>query len=182
VRLFGIDVVRLRNKLTFEAVKMSEDYGMSLIKYGAWNAPGEATTVLLAKQAVYAARLDGWLYEENVEDKIEEAKARLPPAPDSRSAARREALSEIRRQSVDVYTARYFPIVTYTAVSRSIQSPIAVPLPKGWGYALGVQTIWLPFANFFNHIHKRQRSRRQGRRDEYGQPQDHAASLGEEYF
>lgn len=147
MRLFGIDVVRLRNKLTFEAVKMSEDYGMTLIKYGTWNASGEATAVLLAKQAVYAARLEEWLYV-NVEDKIEEAKARLPPAPDSRSAARREALREIRRQSVQVYTARYFPIVTYTAVSMSIQSPIVVPLPKGWGYTLSVRTIWLPFANF----------------------------------
>jgi hypothetical protein len=147
VRLFGIDVVRLRNKLTFEAVKMSEDYGMTLIKYGTWNAPGEATAVLLTKQAVYAAKLEEWLYV-NVEDKIEEAKARLPPAPDSKSAARREALRETRRQSVQVYTARYFPIVTYTAVSMGVQSPIVVPLPKGWGYALSVRTIWLPFANF----------------------------------
>lgn len=147
MRLFGIDVVRLRNKLTFEAVKMSEDYGMTLIKYGTWNAPGEATAVLLTKQAVYAAKLEEWLYV-NVEDKIEEAKARLPPAPDSKSAARREALRETRRQSVQVYTARYFPIVTYTAVSMGVQSPIVVPLPKGWGYALSVRTIWLPFANF----------------------------------
>ena len=147
MRLFGIDVERLRNKWTFEVGKMSEDYSMSLIKYDAWSAPGEATAVLLTKQAVYAARLEEWLYV-NVEDKIEEAKVRLPPAPDSRSAARREALREIRRQSVQVYTARYFPIVTYTAVSMSVQSPIVVPLPKGWGYALSVRTIWLPFANF----------------------------------
>ena len=152
VRTFEMDVVRKRYTLAFEMGKMTEVYDMSRIEYMVWNTPGEATTVLLAKQALDATRLDGWFYG-NVEDKVEEAKARLPPAPDSRSAARREALKEIRRQSVQVHMVKYFPAVSYTAVSRNIQSPIAVALPKGWGYALGVRTVWTPFANLsFTYI------------------------------
>ena len=152
VRFLELGITGRRHSLAFELEQLTVSYSMTWVGYMVWNAPNTTTTVLLAKQVVHATRIDEWFYE-NVEDKIVEAKNRLPTGPNSLSAVRREALADIRRQSVQVYTLRYLPAASYTAVSRSIQSPVVVTLPKGWGYIMGVQTVWSPFSELsFKHI------------------------------
>jgi len=152
VRFLELGITWRRYILTFELKQLSLNYGMTWVEYMAWDASNTATAVLQAKQVAHAARLDEWFYE-NVEDRIKEAKNKLPPAPNSMSAARREALADIRRQSVQAYTARYLPAVSYETVNRSIQSPIVLRLPKGWGYAMGIQTVWSPLSELsFMHI------------------------------
>jgi len=152
VRFLELGITWHRYILAFELKQLTLNYAIMWAEYIAWDDSNTATTVLLAKQIAYAARLDEWFYE-NVADEIKEAKNRLPPAPNSMSASRREALADIRRQSVQAYTVRYLPAASYETVSRSIQSPITLRLPKGWGYAMGIQTVRSLFSELsFMHI------------------------------